>query len=147
MDMISTLALLEQRIREGFCLHGSQARLEVVEPRQANCQSGRPEGNLTAVYASRHCVQVPIVMGLLAGKGLSSYTGDDGIHLKVTGDRTFAPGFIHVLECKTFADVNGEFVSFVPVIPREVIAVKPSILRLLVARGTLDLQIPIPAPW
>lgn len=137
---------LERRLADGYCLHGSKQQLLLLEPRQAYCSSGRPESCLNAVYAERKDVQVPIIMALWAGKGTGSYSGN-GTFLRVEGDRTFSPGYVHVLSTKSFQDVHGEFVSFEPVRSEEIIPVTPSILWELLGRGTLDLHIPIPAPW
>lgn len=140
------LRVLEEYLEDGYCLHGSKQKLHLIEPRKAYCETGRPEGCLNAVYAERHDVRIPIIMALFEGRGFGSYSSD-GTLLTVTGDRTFSPGFVHVLPSDTFSNESGEFVSRVPVRPIAIVPVKPSILWDLLFRGDFDLRIPIPVEW
>ncbi len=141
-----TLSCLELLTRRGYFLHGSQiGDIEQLTPRQACDLSRKEENNLCAVYAVR-AVQVPIVRALMAGRGTTSWRGNDD-YLSVTGNRTFAPGWVYVLPGDTFEKHGQEWVSFRPVRPIMTVPVTPTALRVLVERGTLHLQIPIPAPW
>ena len=136
---MSPRIVLENHLSNGYCLHGSKAKLHCIEPRPAYCKSGRPDAEPTDV-------RVPIVMALFAGQGTGSYSGD-GIMLTVTGDRTFSSGYVHVLSPHTFQNVCGEYVSYVSVIPVAIVPVDPSILWELLGLGNFDLRIPIPKPW
>jgi len=144
--MRDTLQLLQKRLTQGFCLHGSQKRIELLEPRQANCESGRAAGCQKAVYASRDCVRVPCIKGMISpidpkkGYG-SSYTGSTSGVLVVTGENVrFTPAYVHILPCDSFQELDDEFVSFEPVRAHEIVLVTPEILRLF---PDLDLRISI----
>lgn len=152
--MYLALELLENMLAEGFCLHGSKRRIsDHLIPHQAHCESGRPEGNLNAIYADPDGVRIPCLMALFDRKDprqsrMTSYTGQGGGMLTVEGtNTTFTPGYVYVLPTDTFVFHHGEFVSFTPVWPHAIVPVTPEILWPLLARGNLDLQIPIPAPW
>jgi|GEM_PF-3384648 len=142
------VSYLEQRLKEGYLLHGTQCgEIRELEPRKARCESQRIEGTQCAVYASASSVLVPSVMALFFGKGRSSYHGDDGVHLLVEGTRSLKPGWIYVLPPETFINFRGEWISYKPVRPVESLLVTPTILRVFLRRKTLDLRVPIPAPW
>ncbi len=146
----SILEVNRKSEKSRFCFHGSKGRLDVIEPRQARCESGRPEGCLNAVYADQHSIEVPIVMALIApepgvheSRSGYSRTGEEKLVVTGTGT-TFTPGYVHVLSTKTFEWYCGEFISRVPVEVICMLRVDPSILRHI---DTIDLQIPIPPPY
>ena len=147
--MQDTLALLVDMITEGFYLHGSKKRLEIIEPRPARCLSGREEGCQKAVYAAR-CVEIPCIMAMRTpdGSGLrpqSSYSQTGKGPLIVRGKHmTFAPGYVYALPSETFECMGSELISRVPVMPHLVVPVTPAIIPLLV---NMECHIPVPTTW
>lgn len=143
------IGALEFFLERGFCLHGTKYEGPVLEPRQAHCKSGRPEGCLNAVYATSLIVEVPLIMAMERGEGSFYYHHWTGKPVEAGGSegKTFMPGFVYVLPSDTFKWVESDLVSFVPVRPVARIRVVPSDFRPCIERGTLDLKIPIPAPW
>lgn len=143
---------LREALEAGYCLHGSRLRLDVIEPRPARCETGRREGNLTAVYADTTSPAVPCLMALFAekvpGKGYySSYSNANDTLVVIGEGLTFRPGFIHVLPRDTFQWYGHEFVAFEQVPVLQQIRVTPAILWSLLAEGNLDLRVSIPPPW
>ena len=142
--MQDILDLLNRYLALGFCLHGSQKRIALLEPRQARCNGGRPANCQNAVYASRDDVRIPCVMAMLLPTDLQdshcSYHVISSGKMTVTGrNTTLKPGYVHVLPSRTFHEVEEEFVSFEPVRPVGVIRVTPEIIRLLP-----DIEVGIP---
>lgn len=136
-----TLALLRQYLSEGYVLHGSKVKNELLEPRQASdTRSERVSGKQVAVYASEF-VEVPLFMALheKRNKSLpmrSGYSGHDGIFKMYGENCTLGPGYVYVLPRDAFeveSDGKGdeELISRAPVTPVAVIEVRPSILDLL----------------
>ena len=143
--MQEIIVLLENMLRKGFCLHGSCHKIEgQIEPRQANCQTGKPEGNQEAVYACKNNIVVPCVRSMthrIARSSWSSWeTQKDGTLLVEGENIEIRPGFIYVLPTDTFYRWDTEFISHEPVTPHAVVHVTPSILQLF---PNLDLRIPI----
>jgi len=135
--MRETLRLLKQYLEQGYCLHGSQRRSEMLEPRIAKCESGRVAGCQKAVYASKDCVRVPCLMAMFApidpaNSRECSYTGAPDGKLIVTGTNvTFKPGYVHVLPAATFQELDDEFISYECITPVAILLVTPEILELL----------------
>ncbi len=135
------LTRLKSYLAEGYLLHGSKNRIEVLEPRQATDDNPeRKTGKAHAIYAEDGDLRIPIVRALFAEKdpvprswraGYSTHGPDTPII--VTGENcTFTPGFVHVLPPDTF-EVEGdegdnERISRVPVASIDIIEVDPSIL-------------------
>ena len=147
--MEEVLHTLRQSLRHGYCLHGSKLELKVIEPRQAVDVSGKPEGCLKAVYATRHEIIPAIVMASRSGDGDITFQGVSDIWSVMPHDPsiTLSPGHVHILPSSTFQEVGTEWVSFVPVRPVAVMRITPSIWWLILAEGNVDLRIPIPEPW
>jgi len=134
--MHQVLAVLRRYLEQGYCLHGSQSRFEIVEPRPARCTSLRSDKCQNAVYASKDCVRIPCVMALIARADLlkpskSGYCVED-TRLIVTGENVkFKPGFVYVLPNDSFEEVGDEYISRRPVRSAAVLEVEPDILKLL----------------
>lgn len=140
--MRESLEKLRKYVEQGYLLHGSKNKLEVIEPRQA--KEDNPErmvGSLHGIYATEN-LKAPILMALFAKKDLSkdswrsSYDSEDGEKFIVSGENfTFTPGYVHILPPDTFKLVadekgNSELVSNEPVKPIDTIYIAPSILKL-----------------
>lgn len=143
-DVEEVLAKLRGYVAQGYVLHGSQAYMTVVEPRQArDSDKSRVTGNQYAVYAEAEDIRVPIVKALLAqreryrpGGWSSFYTAIGSGPMRVGGKNAcLKPGWVHVLPSETFRWVEGatdrEFISKVPVVPVDVVRVEPSIVTLI----------------
>lgn len=149
--MQEVVEFLESMLRQGYCLHGSPIKIEgCIEPKQAHCDSGRPEGCLKALYATRDDLR-PACLRALFSKldpfrdSYSSYSGESDGLLTVKGENTtFRPGYVYVLPTSTFVESGEEYISFEPVLPHLVVRVTPDILHLL---PNLDLRIPVPTSW
>lgn len=131
---MSTLKILRRYVAEGFLLHGSRKKFDVVEPRKAN-DDGHYVCNQFGVYATDD-VRIPLVMALIHPTdpndvSLSYHSQGDG-PLQVNGRNIcLRPGYIYVLPPNTFekvcADGNTEIISPTPVIPITVVKVDPGI--------------------
>lgn len=140
-DMRAVLDHLQGRLAEGYLLHGSKQRSELLEPRRAwDTDPSNLVGNQTAIYAARN-LRIPIVMALIAIKDgstawLHEYS-DDGKAIYLSGTNfTFTPGFVYVLPADGFVEIRDEqgrtdIVSFGSVIPAECMCVTPDILHHL----------------
>jgi hypothetical protein len=149
--MKKELGLLRMMVWEGFFLHGSRQKIKKpLEPRQAKDAVGKPSGCQMAVYATKSDIRIPCIMAMFTpidpGKAShSEYSRKTGGKMVVTGENvTFGPGYVYVLPADTFEEMDGEFISFKPVMPILVIPVNPKILRLF---PNLEIQIPVPAEW
>lgn len=137
------IAKLRDYLAQGYLLHGSKEKLEIIEPRKAaDTDPERTTGQAFAVYAERSDIRVPILMALFAEKDpskkswRSSYSAHGDGPMKVGGENyTFSPGYVYVLPSETFTiegeEQDHEFISEVSVIPKDVISVDPSILSEL----------------
>lgn len=136
------LQKLEGYISQGFLLHGSKNKIEVLEPRQARDDNqDRKSGNLNAVYATDD-IRISIFMALFAKKDATQnewrafYSSTNETEMNVGGENvTFTPGYIHVLPEKKFHKVDDEnskeIVSYESVTPIDVISVTPDIAKYL----------------
>lgn len=131
------LEQLRSYLAQGYLLHGSKQKLEVIKPRQSTDDDPeRISGKSLAVYAA-DSIATPILKALFAKKDLekegwrSAYTGDKD-HLVVTGENcTLTPGYVHVLPRDSFKEEHessADLISYSPVTPIDVIEVDPSIL-------------------
>lgn len=148
--MENTLVLLGDMIAEGFYLHGSRKKIDVLKPRTARCLSGNEESCQTAVYAAR-CIEISCIMAMLKPDGSSlryqaSYTRQHPMDpLIVRGKHaTFGPGYVYVLPHDTFERMGSETISRVPVMPHLVVPVTPAIIPLLL---NVECHIPVPTTW
>jgi hypothetical protein len=143
-DNAERLARLERYLADGYLLHGSKKRIEILEPRQSRDDDPtRIAGNSNAVYAEGVDVRIPILKALfekddptLNGWRSGYSTQGPGTPILVVGENyRFGSGFVHVLPRDTF-EIEGderdqEYVSRAPVAPIDVIEVDPGILELL----------------
>lgn len=139
-ESLETLRKMEDYLSQGYLLHGSKRRLEMIEPRKADdTDPERVAGKANAVYASDE-VYAPILRALFDRKdptrdSRSSYSGN-AIHMKVTGENaTFTNGYVYVLPRDSFIlegeGDDQELISYSPVTPIETIVVTPEILEHL----------------
>jgi hypothetical protein len=140
-EAFETLKTLQSYLDQGYLLHGSKMRIDILKPRTARDDSdGRTIGKMTGVYADDD-LRAPILMALFDRKDpnisdwRSSYQGNDENTFVSGENMTFTPGFVHVLPKDTFTyheeGDDGEFVSNQPVTPVEIVPVTPDILRIL----------------
>ncbi|MDO8603840.1 MAG: hypothetical protein Q7K40_00270 [bacterium] len=142
LDMKITLQKLEGYVSQGFLLHGSKNKIEVLEPRQAQDDNhDRKSGNLNAVYATDD-IRISIFMALFAKKDADKngwrafYNSTNEDEMSVGGENvTFTPGYIHVLPGEKFRKVDDknskEIVAYEPVAPIDVVQVTPDIAAYL----------------
>lgn len=134
-----------------YCFHGSRtAGLSILMPSQAKDQSGLPESNLIAVYASKDEYILPVVMSLITKENPDHSMH---VHIKVkdghgivstkTGNIAFREtGSIYVLQQgEPFEDRGSEYISLRPVNVITEISISKDTIRELVAAGKLDLHI------
>jgi hypothetical protein len=133
---LETLRILERYVQEGYLLHGSKLKIEVLEPRQAtDTNKEKTARNRLGIYATEN-VRVAVSMALMhkvADESTSHYyvtnkdfrMGGTGITLKT--------GYVHVLPRDTFEEImeegDRELVSPVLVKPVAVIQIEPEILK------------------
>jgi hypothetical protein len=137
-----TFVKLKEYLSQGYLLHGSKNKIEVIEPRQAHDDNRESKvTNLHGVYAADD-IRVPVFMALFdkkdpTKKGWTSYYHATNREEITVGGKnvTFTPGYIHVLPNETFQKMEDEHgqetVSFEPVTPIDVIRITPEILELL----------------
>lgn len=138
-----SVAKLRDYLEQGYLLHGSKEKLDIIEPRKAaDTNPDRTTGQALAIYAEASDIRVPILMALFAEKDpskkswRSSYSAQGNGTMKVGGENyMFTPGYVYVLPSETFVtegdEHDREFISRVNVVPKNVVPVDPSILSEL----------------
>jgi hypothetical protein len=153
-ENIRKIEKLRGYLEQGYFLHGSKNKVEILEPRKANeVNPDRVIGRINGVYASDD-LEIPIAMALFATKqkGMDRTNGysrrDNGPLILKGTNTTLTPGYVYVLPSKTFkifhqeidGDSDLEFVSEEPVIPIDTIEVDPTILEDLGDRVKLEFE-------
>ncbi|HYF12797.1 MAG TPA: hypothetical protein VD928_00665 [Candidatus Paceibacterota bacterium] len=130
------LEKLARYLAQGYVLHGSKSRLEILKPHLAENLSDRPELNRLAVYATND-VRIALIFATMK---LDPANGSAS--LRIWGDKPLiaqgsnAPitsGFVQIVSRVHFKQINNgsTFTSSVPVVPIDMVEVEPSILENL----------------
>lgn len=137
------IVYLRKCLEGGYLLHGGKIRTDLLVPMQAkDDDTARKTGQAFAIYAEATDIRIPILISLFAEKDTSKrswrseYTSHFPGPIKVGGENyTFTPGYVYVLPRESFTTEGNkydyEYISRVPVVPKEVIAIDPSILSVL----------------
>ena len=127
------LAKLREYVARGYVLHGSNKRLEVIDPRQANEYSDRSESNRIAVYATTDpriaLIFATIRLPASGSATLRIWRGD--LQITVEGCSVCrCSGFVHILRADGFEHAGrDERISLLSVSPIDIIPVEPTILE------------------
>ncbi len=142
-ESVKTLEQLNEFLAQGYVLHGSKRKSEVLKPMPANeTNKKRTIGNLDAVYATDESVEIALFRAMTGIRNHSSgintksgYSGTNGrFVMRGESNIELSKGYVYVLPKDTFEVVKDEtgeeLVSFVPVMPHAVFQVEPDIFNL-----------------
>jgi hypothetical protein len=133
---LETLRALERYVQGGYLLHGSNSKIEVLEPRQTfDIDKQKTARNQLGIYATES-VRIAVSMALMhkikkADNNWYYHGSEQDFRIGGTGIK-LESGYIHVLPRDSFEEIieggDRELVSRTLVDPVAVIEINPDIL-------------------